>query len=125
MKKNGFTLIELIAVIVVLGILLTFASISAISIMNKSKKDMGNFTLEQVEDAAKTYALDNDCDNTCRLTGKDNIIDKLSSYYPEMEEKCTFDENAYIEITEKKYDESDADKNGDTEVDIVDITCEG
>ncbi len=102
-KKNGFTLVELLAVIVILGALMTMATLSVIGIMNKSKKDVGSFTVTQIEDAAKTYALDkNACNPSCKLEG-DSIKETLKDYYEEMENKCDFT-NASLTINNTSAD---------------------
>ncbi len=60
MKNNkGFTLVELMAVIVILAILVTIAVPSAISISNKIKKKMYNTKVEMIYSAAKMYGQDN------------------------------------------------------------------
>ena len=40
MKKNGFTLVELLAVIGIIGILITIATASVTSILNKQKETL-------------------------------------------------------------------------------------
>ena len=104
--KNGFTLVEILAVIIILGVLLSVASINVVSKINNSKDKIGKFTLSQIEDAAKTYALDHDCGTgflKCSLYGNDinskqSIPYNLKDYYPEIVEKCTIANNANIWI---------------------------
>ncbi len=55
MKKNGFTLVEILAVIAVLGILITIASKSVITIMNREKQKLVNETQKNLESAAIAY----------------------------------------------------------------------
>ena len=57
-KKNGFTLVELIAVIVILGLLITFAVPSVLSVSEKMKADMFCTKIENIEDAANLYGDD-------------------------------------------------------------------
>ncbi len=59
MNKKGFTLVELLAVIVVLGIIITIAGISVTSAINRSKKSVNTEIESNLEDAAVTYAIDN------------------------------------------------------------------
>lgn len=104
-KQNGFTLVELLAVIVILGILLTFVSVNVIKNIKSSKEDVGEFTLSQIEDAAKTYALDHDCSgNKCEFSEESKILSELSPYYPEMKEKCEFKSGAKVTIKEDDKD---------------------
>lgn len=58
MKKNGFTLVELIAVIVIMAILLTIAVPNIIGISKKIRKDMYCSKIEDIEAAAKLYGND-------------------------------------------------------------------
>ena len=58
MKKNGFTLVELLAVIVIMAILLTVAVPAVIGISNSIKKNMFCSKVENIEAAAKNYAAD-------------------------------------------------------------------
>lgn len=127
-KKNGFTLVELLAVIAILGVLLTMATLSVVNIMNKSKKDVGEFTKTQIEDAAKTFALDNPtCNDStiCNKTGntinynldsKDKIINNLSPYYEDIKsDKCTIADDASVTIT----------SDDDIKVEVERIECRG
>ncbi len=129
-NKNGFTLVELLAVIAILGVLLTMATLSVVNIMNKSKKDVGEFTKTQIEDAAKTFALDNPtcnfndstiCDKngntiTYKLNSKDKIKNNLSPYYEDINsDKCTIADDASVTIT----------SDDDIKVEIEGIECRG
>lgn len=55
MKKNGFTLVELLAVIALLAILATLAVTSAINVSINLKEDMYCEKLDFIETAAKQY----------------------------------------------------------------------
>ncbi len=102
-QKNGFTLVELLAVIGILGFLITLTTIGVINIMNKGKSDVGEFTKKQIQDAATAYALDNDyCEDSCTFHGKNEIMNNLKSYFPEIEDKCQFASNAKITISWSK-----------------------
>lgn len=126
-NKNGFTLVELLAVIAILGVLLTMATLSVVNIMNKSKKDVGEFTKTQIEDAAKTFALDNPTCNDSTICTKDGntiiytlagteIINNLSPYYEDINsDKCTIADNASVTIT----------SDDDIKVEVKGIECRG
>lgn len=60
MKNNkGFTLVELMAVIVVLALIITIAVPSAISISHKIKLKMYATKVDMIIDSAKLYGQDN------------------------------------------------------------------
>lgn len=58
MKKNGFTLVELLAVIVILAILLTVAIPNVIGITQRVKEKMYCSKVSDIESAAKLYGQD-------------------------------------------------------------------
>ncbi len=59
MKNNkGFTLVELLAVIVILALLITIAVPSTIAISNKLKENMFCKKIDSIEVAAKLYGED-------------------------------------------------------------------
>lgn len=59
MNKKGFTLAELLGVIVVLSIIVSIAGLSVISVMNKAKNKTFAEMTDNLKDAAKTCYLDN------------------------------------------------------------------
>lgn len=59
MKKNGFTLVELLAVIVLLGLLMAIAIPSALTMSSKVKAKAYNTKIDLIESAGKTYGQSN------------------------------------------------------------------
>ena len=59
MKKKGFTLVELLAVIVILTIVITIGFTSVIRIKEKSLRDIVDTKIEQIEQAAILYGQEN------------------------------------------------------------------
>lgn len=55
--KRGFTLIELMAVIVVLGILATISVISVDKIIKENKEETYKAQISTIEDAARTWGV--------------------------------------------------------------------
>lgn len=58
MNKKGFTLVELLAVIVILGLLATVAVTSAINVSTKLKVKMYCEKVQLIESGAKQYGAD-------------------------------------------------------------------
>ena len=59
MNKKGFTLVEVLAVIVIIGILGTIAVVSVTVISSKNKEKIYNSKVDSIELAAVTYIQDN------------------------------------------------------------------
>lgn len=73
MKKNGFTLVELLAVVIILGIITTFALPNILNITKAQKIKACESKLNSLESAAKLYLQDHE----------DDYYDgKLNSIYP-------------------------------------------
>ena len=70
MKNNGFTLVEVLAVIVILGILVTFAAPNVFKYIDSSKESTKQQSLQDTEDAAITYGLTLFIPESCALTSK-------------------------------------------------------
>lgn len=101
MKKNGFTLVELLVVIVILGLLMAIAVPSALSLAGKVKGKAYDTKIELIEKAAQTYGQANkglvrqgtdptnsNVHNTCKL----NITDKKVTHIT-MANKGSFSES--------------------------------
>lgn len=59
MNKKGFTLVELLATVVILGVLITIASFSATAMINNAKKKAGSIAVSNLKEAAITYYKQN------------------------------------------------------------------
>ncbi len=60
MKKEGFTLVEIIAVITILGIILMIAVPAIQTILENSKEDIGNVVVKRIEKGAEQYLMENE-----------------------------------------------------------------
>ncbi|WP_019154692.1 type II secretion system protein [Robertmurraya massiliosenegalensis] len=67
-NERGLTLIELLAVIVILGIIAAIAIPSVNGIINKSKEDAIKTEAKAIVNAAKLYVVDNDLASTSSVT---------------------------------------------------------
>ena len=59
MNKNGFTLVELLAVVVLLGLIALIASPAITGIIKKSKDSLSNSQKQSIELSTKNWATDN------------------------------------------------------------------
>lgn len=67
-NKKGFTLMELLAVIVLLGLLISLASVSVLTIRKKMNNNLLNTKIKMIEAAAKLYGEDHN------LTGCEEVL---------------------------------------------------
>ena len=94
MEKKGFTLVELLAVIVVLALVVTISLTSINRVREDSLKDILETKIDQIEQAAILYAQDNpsilteSCDvngehynNYCKVLTVGEIIDSDGNYF--------------------------------------------
>ena len=59
MKNKGFTLVEMLAVIVIMAILITVSVTGVLSMSKKTKNEMYNTKVGMIEKAGQSYAEDN------------------------------------------------------------------
>jgi prepilin-type N-terminal cleavage/methylation domain-containing protein len=85
MKKNGFTLVELLAVLVILALLITIAVPNVISISQKIKKNMFCQKVTYIEAAAKLYGQDN-IDYLPKTITVGDLVNY--GYYKKANDKC-------------------------------------
>lgn len=86
-NKKGFTLVELIAVIVILALVITIAVPSTIGITKRLKKNMFCSKIDFIENAAKLYGEDNRNDFTNEKIIK--VIDLVNDSYLKKDHNTT------------------------------------
>ena len=59
MNRKGFTLVELLAVIIILALLAVIASTSVTKVVDDSKNDLATAQIKLIEDAAKVWGAEN------------------------------------------------------------------
>jgi len=107
MNKKGFTLVELLAVIVILSLLALIANSSVVNVVKNSKSDLYNTQLKLIESAAETWGDDNfdklPNEGECKYLTLANLKN-----YGLLEQKIInpktnkeFSDNLYIKITSK------------------------
>ena len=89
MKKNGFTLVEILAAVAIIAILLIVAVPNITSIGNKSKVQMFCTKVKNLESAAQQYGEDNydKIGNDVTISIYDVLI--TGGYYKKEEDNCT------------------------------------
>lgn len=106
MQKKGFTLIELMAVLIVLAIIGAIATTQVFSSLNSTKIKLCDNIMNDIEEAAKTWAGENlyllptnsSLDNTVKLLKKDDS-------------KSWDKSNLYIDDQNKQQDLKDIDSD--------------
>lgn len=99
MNKKGFTLTELLGVIVVLAVIVTIAGTSVITIINKSKKHTAQEMVNNLKDAAITYCLDTSQKSSCSVT-----VENLISSGDFQDDKKACDKTKTIVVTRSNTD---------------------
>lgn len=107
MKKNAFTLIELIAVIVILGFILVIIMPTLTDTLNRTKDKLNNTQKNQILSAARNWGMENLNDNTNKTDRKITIKDLQNSGFLDdkdvknLKSKTNLQDNTTICITYK------------------------
>lgn len=99
MNKKGFTLAELLGVIVVLAIIISISGISVVSIINKSRLKVSKEMEDNLKEAAITYVIDNKkeiefIENIYKIKVKELII---KNYFEDDKNHCERDAEITVE----------------------------
>lgn len=77
MKKNGFTLIEVLAVIIILGVIGLIVMPVVTNSLKESKADLYKIQISNIKEAAKTWSADNINKLPTETGGNKNITLKV------------------------------------------------
>ena len=97
LNRKGYTLIELLAVILIIGLILGFSTYGIINAFNTSKNKSLTISINSIKEAAETYATEKNDDSSYWL----DITDKENKYFcitiEELMNKGLLDKKANIE----------------------------
>ena len=112
--KRGFTLIEILAVIVLLTLLMGLAVPAIINSVNNKRDQISDISKEMIYDAAELYLSESGVDNLC-ITLEELVEDgKLVSPVKDLQNDKEIPLNYYVEVTK--------DENGQNSYEIK-STC--
>ena len=77
LNRKGYTLIELLAVILIIGLVLGFSTYGIINAINSSKEKAAALSENSIKEAAETYATEKNDDSSYWL----DITDKENKYF--------------------------------------------
>ena len=77
LNKKGYTLIELLAVILIIGLILVFSTYGIIKAIKSSKEKVTTLSEKSIKEAAETYATEKNDDSSYWL----DITDKENKYF--------------------------------------------
>ena len=82
LNRKGYTLIELLAVILIIGLILGFSTYGIINAFNTSKNKSLTISINSIKEAAETYATEKNDDSSYWLDTTDkDITDKENKYF--------------------------------------------
>ena len=82
MKKKGFTLVELLAVIIILTLVITIAFVSVTRVREESLKRVVETKVEQIEQAAILYGQENPNVIKTSCTDHEKTVVEATNYTP-------------------------------------------
>lgn len=95
-NKNGFTLVELLAIISILGIISLLLIPTAIDALTKSRKLIDSYTKDQIIDAGRTYITDIDGGVIQLINPTDHVLEVNGNKYQVGEGLSQYDARSYL-----------------------------
>ncbi|MBR3363079.1 MAG: prepilin-type N-terminal cleavage/methylation domain-containing protein [Bacilli bacterium] len=96
--KKGFTLVELLGVIVIIAVIATIAAIAVDNSIKKGKESTCKAQKENIIEAAKTWQIDNS------ITSNTQVYVNNSSQNNDLTKGGYLDENLKNPMTDEKYE---------------------
>ena len=127
MNKKGFTLVELIAVIAVLGMVVGFATYGVTTLVKKAQDKTRNEAINNLKDAAITYCIENHFSKKVTTPCTVKVGDLISDgVFDDKEKICSKDNriNNVITVTIEKVSSDPNSKAEDYKATIPDGTCQ-
>lgn len=75
MKKNGFTLVELLAVIIILSVIALITTISVTSILANTEESLNDVQIAKIEEAAQIYYIKEGVNSGVSCVNLSDLID--------------------------------------------------
>lgn len=106
MNKKGFSLVELLSVIVILGIVMTIGIVSYNLIINNTEMRSYKNYEDSMKSSAMMYIIDNGIPSNNRVTLNQLLSSNRIEYFndPNSDERCL---DSYVAITKNNNDASD------------------
>ena len=103
MNKNGYTMVELLAVIAIIGLIFTIGIVSYSSLINRSNEAVYESYIDGMHEAAITYVMDNPLsDKSSKKITINELINSGKIDYinnpKDSNDKCS---NSYIDVNRK------------------------
>ena len=120
MNKKGFTLVELLGVIVILSVLVLIAIPIVNNIVKKSQKQIKESNVITILNAAYSWAMDEDLNVTLPENVNDSITVNINTLKTtghlkkeviNAETGTSYNDSCIITITKKNYNAQEADNN--------------
>lgn len=96
MNKKGFTLVELIGVVVILGLIALVAFPALLNQINDSKKQVSDSQKEIIISAAKSYVSENKNDYADKSSFEIPVSDLISGSYLDRNIVSSFSDNDIV-----------------------------
>jgi len=108
-NKKGFTLVELLAVIVILGIILSITTITVINTINKSQNESNQISDDLIKKAAELYISENsykiksEIEKSTNSSDSIEVMDLKEKGYLKVNESYTDNRSVFFGLADDNY----------------------